>query len=109
MSSLPSGVRRMNRWTRNAEQRRENFYYEALAFSRHNNNLVFEENMKPERPTMAPENAGIDPSTMRISRWYQESTREDDRVSDFAGAERMSYQVREPVKIDEDRRRDEER
>ena len=78
MSSLPSGVRRMNRWTRNAEQRRENFYYEALAFSRHNNDLVFEENMKPERLTMAPENAGIDPSTMRISRWYQESTREDD-------------------------------
>ena len=111
-SSAPSGVRRANRWTRNAEQRRENFYYEALAFSRQNVNLVFdEENMKSERLTKAPENAGIDPSTMRISIRYQASTREDDdphspssnRVSDFTGAYRVSYQVREPVKNDEDR------
>ena len=42
-------------------------------------NLVFDvENMKPKRLTEAPENAGIDPSTMRVSKWYQESTREDD-------------------------------
>ena len=67
--------------------------------------------MKPERLTEAPENAGIDPSTVRISKWYQESTREDDdlhspssnRVSDFTGADRMSYQVRKPIKNDEDR------
>ena len=67
--------------------------------------------MKPERLTKAPENAGIDPSTMRISKWYQESTGEDDdphspssnRGSDLAGAERMSYQVREPIENDEDR------
>ena len=74
-SSAPSGVRRVNRWTQNAEQRRENFYHEALAVSRHNINLVFvEENMKPERLAKAAENAGIDPSTMRLRKWYQEST-----------------------------------
>ena len=58
-----------------------------------------EENMKPERLTEAPENAGIDPSTMTVSKWYQEPTREDDdphfpsssRVSDvFAGTNRTS-------------------
>ena len=58
-----------------AEQLRENFYHEALAVSRHNINLVSdEENMKPERLAKAPENAGIDPSTMRLRKWYQEST-----------------------------------
>ena len=75
------------------------YYYEALAFSRHNINLVFdEENVKPDRHTKAPENAGIDPSTMRVSTWYQESTHEDDdphspppnRVRDtFTGVDRM--------------------
>ena len=34
----------------NGGQPRENFYYEALAFSGHNINLTFdEENMKPEK------------------------------------------------------------
>ena len=43
-SSNSSGVGRVNRWTRKAsEQRRETYYYEALAFSRHNINLVFDE------------------------------------------------------------------
>ena len=47
--SAPSGVCRVNRWTRTAEQHRENFYYEALAFSRHDINLEFaEENLKPK-------------------------------------------------------------
>ena len=75
-SSAPSGARRVvYGWTRNAEQLRENFYHEALAVSRHNINLVSdEENMKPERLAKAPENAGIDPSTMRLRKWYQEST-----------------------------------
>ena len=67
--------------------------------------------MRLERPAKAPENARTEPSTMRISKWYQESTREDDdshspssnRVSDFTGADRMSYHVQEPIKNDEDR------
>ena len=95
LSSKPIGVGRVNRWTRNSAQRLENCSYEALAFSRHNTDLVFdEENIKSERLTVASENAGIDPSTTRVSKWYQEPTREDDdphipsssRVSDvFTG------------------------
>ena len=78
-SSKPIGVGRVNRWLRNSAQRRENHYYESLAFSWHNIDLVFdEENMKPERLTEPPENAGVDPSTMRVIKWYKERTREDD-------------------------------
>ena len=83
------------------------------AFSRHNIDLVFdEETMKPERPTEAPENAGIDPSTMRVSKWYQEPTREDDdshfssssRVSDvFTGTNRTSCHQREHIEDEEER------
>ena len=71
-----------------------------------------EEIMKPERLTEAPENAGIDPSTMRVSTCCQESPREDDnphllsstRVSDiFTGVGRASYQGREPIENDEER------
>ena len=45
--------------------------------------------MKPERLTEAPENANIDPSTMRVSKWYQETTREGD-VSHFSSSSRVS-------------------
>ena len=50
-------------------------------------------------------------STMRVSKWYQEPTREDDdlrsspssRVSSvFPGTNRMPYQIREPVGNDEE-------
>ena len=112
-SSKPIGVGRVNRWTRNSAQRLENYYYEALALSRYNTDLVFdEENMKSERLTVAPESAGNDPSTMRVSKWYQEPTREDDdphipsssRVSDvFTGTNRTSYQERKPIENDEER------
>ena len=65
--SKPAGVDKVNRWTRNATQRREHYYFDALAFSGQNINLVFdEETMKPGRLTKAPENAGIDPSTMKM-------------------------------------------
>ena len=113
-SSLPSGVRRVNRWTRRlVERRRENYYYDALAFSRHNIDVVSdEESMKPEKLRRAPEYAGISPSTMRVSKWNQESTREDDdphspsltRTCDtFTGVDWASYQVREPVENYEER------
>ena len=60
-SSKPIGVRRVNRWPRHPGQRLEDHYYEALAFSRHNINLVFdEEKMQPEKLTKEPENEGID-------------------------------------------------
>ena len=66
--------------------------------------------MKPERLTGALENAGIDASTMRVSKWYQEPTREDDnshfssssRVSDvYTRTCRTSHQEREPIENDE--------
>ena len=68
--------------------------------------------MKPERLTEAPENAGSDPSTMRVSKWYLKPTREDDdsqfssssRVSYvFTGTSRTSYQERESIENDEER------
>ena len=78
-SSKPIGVLRVNRWTRNPGQRLEDHYPEALAFSRHNIDFVVdEEKMQPEKLTNAPENAGIDLSTVRVSKWYQEPTHEDD-------------------------------
>ena len=52
-----------------AERHRENNYYEALAFSWHNNLVFDEENTKPEKLTDAPGNAGIDPSTMRVKKF----------------------------------------
>ena len=68
--------------------------------------------MKAERLTKAPENAGIDPSTMKMKTWYQEPTRESDdsqlpsssRLSDaLSGTDRTSYQAREPIEDDEER------
>ena len=51
---------------------REDYKYEALAFSRHSINLELEEEiMMPEKATKAPRNSGIDPSTMRMEQWYQ--------------------------------------
>ena len=95
-----------------ADQRRENYYYEALGFSRHNIDLVFvEEHMKAESLTKAPENAGMDPTIMKMKTWYQEPTRESDdsqlpsssRASDALSAtDRTSDQVREPSEDDEE-------
>ena len=112
-SSNPTGVARVNRWTKNSAERLENFYCESLAFSRHNIELVFDEEIvKPERLTEAPENAGTDPDTMKVSKWNQDATREDvvphfsssSRMSDaFTGMTRTSYQVREPIEDDDER------
>ena len=117
MASLkPGGVERVNRWTRNADQRREGCYFEALAFSRYSIDLELDEqNMKPEKATKAPENAGKDPSTMKMKKWYQDQTRERDE-SQFqspshrasaarapAATNRASYQAREPFEDDEER------
>ena len=81
----------------------KNYYSEALGFSWHNIDLECdEEHTKAERLTKAPENAGIDPRTMKMKTWYQEPTRECDdsqlpsssRVSDaLSGTDRTSYQI----------------
>ena len=61
--------------------------------------------------TKAPANAGIDLTTMRVSKWYRKSTRKDDdshspsttRVSDVVtGTSKSSYQAREPIENDEE-------
>ena len=100
LSSKPIRVRRVNRLTKNADQRREDHCYEALAFSWHNIDVVFDDE------NMALENAGIDPSTMRVSKWYKESTRKDvdSRVSEVVtGTRKSSCQAREPVENVEER------
>ena len=82
---------------------REDYYYEALAFSRRNINLELdEETMKPEKATEAPRNSRIDPSTMKMKHWYQGH----DRVSDQkapTGTDRASYHAREPTEDDDER------
>ena len=48
----------------------EDYYYEALAFSRRSINLELdEENTRPEKSAMKPRISGINPSTMKIKRW----------------------------------------
>ena len=50
----------------------EDYYFEALAFSRHTIDQEFDdETMRPEKATEAPRNARIDPSTMKMKQWYQ--------------------------------------
>ena len=81
----------------------EDCYYEALAFSRRSINLELdEENMKHEKSTMAPRNSGINPSTMKMKRWYQEQDRVSDKNS-LTGLERPSYRARKLFEIDEER------
>ena len=80
--SKPIGVVRVNTWTRMLTSAVKNYYYEALGFSRHNiDPECDEEHMKAERLTKAPENAGMDPSTMKMKTSYQEPTREGDGFS----------------------------
>ena len=45
--------------------------------------------MKPARLTEAPDNAGLNPDTMKVSKWYQETTRKND-VPHFSLSSRMS-------------------
>ena len=70
-SSKPIGVDRVNKWRRKVvDQRRENCKKKALACCWHNNNLVLDvKNMKPEKFAKTAENAGIDPSTMKMKNW----------------------------------------
>ena len=71
---------------------REDFYYEALAFSRHTIDLEFDEE------TMRPEDATEAPSTMKMKQWYQEHHRVIRRP-----LERTERQARDPIEDDEER------
>ena len=101
--SIPHWVVQSDRLSQDEDSLREDYFYEALAFSRHTMNLEFdEETMKPEKATGAPRNARIDPSTMKMKQRYQGH----DHVSDLkapTATERASYQVREPIKDDDER------
>ena len=77
--------------------------YEALAFSRQSIDLELDdENMKPEEAIMAPRNAGINPSTMQMKKWYQEPARASDENS-LTETDRPSSQARELIEGDDER------
>ena len=64
--STPYWVVKSDRLSRDEDRLRKDYYYEAVAFSRHTIILEFdEETMKPEKAGEAPRTAGIDPSTMK--------------------------------------------
>ena len=114
--SIPHCVVNSHRLSLDDDRLREDFYFEALAFSRHTTNLELDEEiMKPENATKAPRNSGIDPGTMKMKQWYQGQDRLSDksqwqlpsnRVRDKkapTGTRRASYQAREPIAGDEER------
>ena len=81
----------------------EDYYYEALAFSRRSINLELdEENMRPEKSALTPRISGINPSTMKMKRWYPEQDRASDLTS-LTGLDRPSYRAREQIEDDEER------
>ena len=83
--------------------RQNTYYYEALAFARRSINLVLnEKNMRPETSAMTPRILGINPSTMKMKRWYPEQDRPSDKTS-LIGFDRPSYRAREQIEDDEER------
>ena len=64
--SIPHCVVKSDSLSQDEDSLREDYYYEALAFSRHSIKLEpDEETMKPEKATESPRNSGKDPSTMK--------------------------------------------
>ena len=69
---IPHWVVNSDRLSQDEDSRREDYDYEAPAFSRHTIDLEFDdETMRPEKATEAPRNAGIDPSTMKMKQIYK--------------------------------------
>ena len=58
--------------------------------------------MKPEQVTMEPENTRINPSSIKMKKWYQRQDRESAKNS-LTGTDRPSYQEREQIEDDEER------
>ena len=116
-TSRTTGVCIINLWLKNSaehDERIKNYCHESLVFFRHSVDLEFDEEvMKPNRLTEAPDNAGLNPDIMKVSKWYQETTRKGDDDPHFSSSSRMSdasvetdwtsYQVREPGEDDEER------
>ena len=58
--SIPHWVVKSDRLSQDEDRLREDYYYEALAFSRHSINVELDEDiMKPEKATEAPRYSGI--------------------------------------------------
>ena len=77
---------------------REDYCYEALAFSRHTIDLEFDdETMRPEKATEAPRNAGIDPSAMKMKQWYQKHNRVSDQKAPTGTNKTSSWSWHQPM------------
>ena len=101
--STPYWVVKSDRLSRDEDRLRKDYYYEAVAFSRHTIILEFdEETMKPDKATEAPKTAGIDPSTIKMKQWYQRHDRVSDQKAPI-GTDRASYHAREPIEGDDER------
>ena len=71
-TSRPTGVCRINRWTKHSAEhaeRIEKYYCESLALSRHNVDLEFDEKvMKAEKLTEVLVDAGFNPITLKVKK-----------------------------------------
>ena len=94
-SSAPNDFRRVNRWTRNAEERRENFYYEALAFlpAQHQPGVWWGEYEARKIYKGARKRKHrwefVDGTRNQLAKMTILISPSSNRVSDFAGADRM--------------------
>ena len=113
--SIPHCVVKSDSLSQDEDRLREDFCYEAPAFSRHSINLELDEEiMKTEKATKAPRNSGIDPRIMKMRQRYQGQDRLSDksqwqlpriRVSDKkapTGTDRASHLAREPIEGDKE-------
>ena len=110
------GVARVSKWTRKALQRREEDYWwnSCMLSTQHRPGTRWGE-QETREATKAPENAGIEPTTMKMKNWYQEQACESDDsqfqspshcASDTKTStrtNRTSYQAREPIKNHKER------
>ena len=107
--SIPHWVVKSDRLSPDDDRLREDYHYEALAFSRHSSNPELDEEiMKPEKANEAPRNAGIDPSTMKMKQWHQGQDRLSEKQAP-AGTDRASHLARQPIEDDEEAACDEKR
>ena len=98
----PRGVM-SDRWSPGDDQLLADQNYEALAFPRHSINLEFdEENMKPEKATMAPRIAGNKPKCHENEEIVP-GTRSRERHEGAHGNGQSTLSVREPIEDDEER------
>ena len=79
----------------------EDYTYEALAFSLRQITLELdEESMKPQMSARTPRNSVINPSTMKMKRWYPDQDRASDTTV-LTGFDSPSYRAREQVEDDD--------